>query len=294
MQTELSHSFKKKGIMKWTGIFVIAELILITILFNTSIAAQINPVYDAALNTLPENQGWSILHIGDNPTPTVSDQTLHQEATSEGSVDNWAASPTGTINFDSSDTFVLRAELKVLMSEYNTLGTQWRAGYGLSIVDEQNRVFIVGISDTGVRLTTSAQWLEEDSSSFYSFGTTSAFNDYQLEISNGTAKLIINDSSVLMLSAGSPQSLTNWDSNQVRFGDFSLLAESRTDLHFISFQHIPAFIACDPCFPWKNHGEYIRCVSHWVEEMVYTGYLTEEEGHVLVSIAARSDIGKKN
>ena len=293
MQKELTSSLKKKGIMK-KRIFVIANLILITILFNTPISAQINLGYDAALNTLPEIQGWSIHQIGNNTTPTVSDQTLHQEAISASSIYNWAASPTGTIDFDSTNPLVFEAEIKILMSEYNTFPNYWRTGYGLSIVDEQNRVFIVGISDTGVRLTTSTQWLEVNSSSFHNFDTTGAFNDYQLEISNGNAKLFINDSLVLMLTAGSPQDLSNWVPNAVRFGDLSLLPESITDLHFIRLQQIPAFIDCDPCFSWKNHCEYIQCVSQNVRVMVSNGDLTKEEGHVLVSSAARSDIGKKN
>jgi len=295
MQPELSSSFKKKEIINWTGIFVIVNLILITILC-TSISAQINPGYDAALNTLPENQGWSILQIGNNTTPTVSNETLHQEAMSASSIYSWSASPAGTIDFDSPNLLIFEAEIKVIMSEYNTFADDsWRTGYGLSIVDEQNRVFIVGISDTGVRLTNaSTNWLEIYSSSFYHFDTTLAFNDYQLVISNSNAKLFINDSPVLMLTAGSPQNLSNWVTNAVRFGDLSLVAKSVTDLHFISFQQIPAFIDCDPCFPWKNHGEYIRCVSHGVEEMVYNGDISKEEGHVLVSTAAKSDIGKKN
>ena len=51
--------------------------------------------------------------------------------------------------------------------------------------------------------------------------------------------------------------------------------------------------ACDPCFPWKNHGEFVRCVAHEVEALVTAGLITEEEGDALVSSAAQSDIGKK-
>ena len=57
---------------------------------------------------------------------------------------------------------------------------------------------------------------------------------------------------------------------------------------------------CDPCgnpatgLPWKNHGQYVRCVAHAVEDLVVGGNLSEEEGDALVTSAAMSDIGKKD
>lgn len=51
---------------------------------------------------------------------------------------------------------------------------------------------------------------------------------------------------------------------------------------------------CDPCFTWRNHGEYIRCVASTIADLVDAGYLSEAEGDALVSSAARSDIGKRN
>jgi YVTN family beta-propeller protein/YD repeat-containing protein len=51
---------------------------------------------------------------------------------------------------------------------------------------------------------------------------------------------------------------------------------------------------CDPCFPWRNHGEYMRCVAHAVEELTDAGLLGQEEGDALVSSAANSDIGRNN
>jgi len=50
---------------------------------------------------------------------------------------------------------------------------------------------------------------------------------------------------------------------------------------------------CAPCFAWKNHGEYVRCVAHAVESVVVGGYLSEEACDELVSAAARSQVGKK-
>jgi hypothetical protein len=39
---------------------------------------------------------------------------------------------------------------------------------------------------------------------------------------------------------------------------------------------------------WKNHGQYVRCIAHAVENM----NLPEEEADVVVSAAAKSNVGK--
>ena len=49
---------------------------------------------------------------------------------------------------------------------------------------------------------------------------------------------------------------------------------------------------CSPCTAWRNHGEYVRCVSHAVDELVGAGQISEEVGDALVGSAARSDVGK--
>lgn len=49
---------------------------------------------------------------------------------------------------------------------------------------------------------------------------------------------------------------------------------------------------CYPCLDWQNHGKYVRCVAHAVNDLVDAGFITEDEGDVLVSSAAQSDIGK--
>jgi len=50
---------------------------------------------------------------------------------------------------------------------------------------------------------------------------------------------------------------------------------------------------CDPCFRWKNHGEYVGCVSSAVSAQVECGAITEKEGDALLSSTARSDVGKE-
>jgi len=50
---------------------------------------------------------------------------------------------------------------------------------------------------------------------------------------------------------------------------------------------------CDPNADWKNHGQFVRCVAHETDALIELGVLTEEEGDVLISTAAQSDVGKK-
>lgn len=49
---------------------------------------------------------------------------------------------------------------------------------------------------------------------------------------------------------------------------------------------------CNPKDSWRNHGEFVSCVAHSVNELVDSGYLTEEEGGAIVAKAAQSDVGK--
>jgi YVTN family beta-propeller protein len=44
---------------------------------------------------------------------------------------------------------------------------------------------------------------------------------------------------------------------------------------------------------WKNHGEYVSCVTQAVEDPAVAGLITEEEKGDIVSDAAQSDCGKK-
>jgi len=43
---------------------------------------------------------------------------------------------------------------------------------------------------------------------------------------------------------------------------------------------------------WRNHGEFMKHVNGVVDRLVSTGELTEEEGEVVISAAARSRVGK--
>jgi hypothetical protein len=50
--------------------------------------------------------------------------------------------------------------------------------------------------------------------------------------------------------------------------------------------------ACNPGAPWRNHGEFVRCVTAECEQLVAAGVLTDAQCDVLVGQAGRSHVGK--
>lgn len=52
------------------------------------------------------------------------------------------------------------------------------------------------------------------------------------------------------------------------------------------------FDACPLTDPWKNHGQYVRCVAFHSEELLSQGLISQEEADAAVSAAARSTVGK--
>lgn len=50
--------------------------------------------------------------------------------------------------------------------------------------------------------------------------------------------------------------------------------------------------SCPANSNWKNHGKYVSCVAHTSEEYRDMGVITQEEKDMIVSEAAKSDIGK--
>lgn len=43
----------------------------------------------------------------------------------------------------------------------------------------------------------------------------------------------------------------------------------------------------------KNHGEYVSCIARISEEFLEQGLISEQDKDIIVSEAAKSDIGKK-
>jgi len=52
-------------------------------------------------------------------------------------------------------------------------------------------------------------------------------------------------------------------------------------------------LACPCDNAWKNHGEYVSCVAHAVEDQVAAGLISQTEKGAIVSERAKSGCGKK-
>ncbi len=51
---------------------------------------------------------------------------------------------------------------------------------------------------------------------------------------------------------------------------------------------------CPPDIAWRNHGQYVACVSKNLEARIVAGDLSEEQKATLMPVAAQSDVGKPN
>lgn len=51
--------------------------------------------------------------------------------------------------------------------------------------------------------------------------------------------------------------------------------------------------ACPCANEWKNHGEYVNCVSQKVKELFQDEQVTGEEGSAIIAKKAKGECGKK-
>jgi hypothetical protein len=45
---------------------------------------------------------------------------------------------------------------------------------------------------------------------------------------------------------------------------------------------------------WKNHGDYVKCVTHAAEDLLFAAFISEAEKDALIALAGRSACGHKN
>ena len=51
---------------------------------------------------------------------------------------------------------------------------------------------------------------------------------------------------------------------------------------------------CPPDADWKNHGQFVKCVTKFANAWLKEGLITGAEKGAIVSEAAQSDVGKSN
>lgn len=219
----------------------------IVVLATGSAPAQQCRHYDAALGTLPDQQGWtrsenrpSAITMGVAAGMLSFDTTPFVGATCAG------GSPTTPVEdqfvfwsaatpFDLADGAALTIDLRVHASEYNSSGCiGWpRPGFSLGFIDSNGHRFWVGLGSSTIFLAndgyvpfTSAGVVQA------AFNTTGAFHVYRLEGNGASATLRIDGVAVLSLSSfGAPQGVPP----QVFFGDPTVWANSDVDIRSVAF-----------------------------------------------------------
>ncbi len=225
------------------------------VLLSAGIARAEVITYDAALGTVPTEQGWNneLANSGSVGDYQVEDATsgkaLHLNTwSSDGAtnpdINSWNAKSVSGFDFTSSDATVLTAGIDVNKSNYGEAGagdkTFWRAGYALTMTDRNNRHIILGIGDSEVRLTTdSGNWFNTNSSVVATLDTTVPI-DYKLVAQDSLFKLFIGNAAdpLLTLGIGTPNPAGDRQ-NTFRFGDISQLAGSDTWVSYVNASTVP-------------------------------------------------------
>jgi hypothetical protein len=194
--------------------------------------------YDASLDTLPDAQGWTF-YQNDNggptpPAPTVSGGILYQGPTTVSGYQSWNTASTPLPDFTGTTAFSMTAQVKIINSDYYDDGNQWKPGYAIYMADPSEHTFVLGFSDTGVRLSTNGNAvLDANSGPLVPLDTTSSFNTYQLDVVSGEASLFVNGSFLTSLAVGGAGSYAY--SNFVSFGDPTYTGGSQTELTYLSY-----------------------------------------------------------
>lgn len=211
-------------------------------------AAETFRVYDAALGTPPQQQGWDFIQEGAAPpappAPTVSGGLLLQNTTSASGTQYWSQrlDPAQFAPRDfTQGTHVLTARLDLLSSTFFNNGSLRRAGYYFWMSDALGRYFYLGIAQDRV-------WLDRDADA-PSGGPAAVFfnatgvHDYELRIDASGARAFIDGNLVTSAALGGVGLNAP---NRVAFGDLSLLGSSQSRLSNVRYNAVALASATVP------------------------------------------------
>jgi len=207
-------------------------------------SARAQREYDAANGTLPEAQGWTYIGSNASPTPSVSGGILFQNSLTNNATQAWRRTDIVNDFNIGSPRFFFETNIKVDQSDYiNFLGSSgdaWRTGYMMYVADNDGHSFILGLTNNGLRLSTDQNGVTDAlSSPFLNFDTTSGFNTYRLEVSNGIGDLYANGSLLTSLPVGQTYSGV---SNRVLIGSFpgGIQPGGSTEMHYLDYGVVTA------------------------------------------------------
>jgi hypothetical protein len=180
------------------------------IMGSAAASAQIDWLgkYDPTLGTLPTAQGWSIFENGPQPAPFVAGGQLFQGPTSFPLQQYWTRSDIVT-DFASAAGLVVEADLRIVSSNYEPgLLNAWRTGYIILLSDSSQRTAVLGIADTGIRISTDSHELNSASSAFIPLDTTSTVKTYQLKANAFGVTVSVNRVPLATLPLGTSNSVS--------------------------------------------------------------------------------------
>lgn len=191
---------------------------------STWILQTLRPIivgsYDASLGTLPSAQGWTLEEIGAaSPPYSVGGGELRQGPTSPSGNQGWGID-NAQANFASQAGQVFELDARVVASTFDPNGSgpgNWRAGFTLLIVDRNLRLVALGLTNSGLVVSTDRNFALSTSVNV-PLDTTSAFRRYRVEVNSTGTRVFVDD--VLAASLGVPQP-TFLITPKAYFGDLS-------------------------------------------------------------------------
>jgi hypothetical protein len=187
--------------------------------------------YDAGLNTLPEQQGWTVVNnLPDNPPVILNDLLISDTTVLQYLY--WSRTDK-YICFPADQGVIVEFELKINTSQYVEISeNRWRTGYAVWITDYQGRTCSIGIADTGVILSNHFDWIYTNSSLFVPYNTTDGFHVYRFVVQNNIAQLKIDGNPVVSLAVGAVGQDTP---NTILFGDGTYHAAHNAELAYLRY-----------------------------------------------------------
>lgn len=155
-------------------------------------------VYNPALGTLPQAQGWSFLGSYNAPT-TVAGGQLTYGPTTFGGTTYWGHNPTDLVDF-SSQTVFIEADIRLTGAGFGNVSGFRRGGFSLYLEDDFGRWIIAELGDNHISLGNDNN---RTSDPVAVFDLTTDFHVVRLEAGPTGARLLVDGVQQLTLNLGS-------------------------------------------------------------------------------------------
>ncbi len=161
--------------------------------------------YDAALGSLPTDQGFAYTGTIAQPIDT-NGVTLMHGPTSSADVSAWQKQfPAGTINFSNS-TWSATLNLRLTGSDFGTYSGARRAGYHVFLSDDAGRWIIAELGTNSIGLRNDSVGLNDPA---MTIPLNVDFRTVTLEAGPGGARLLVDGQQQLTLAMGTGQTTRN-------------------------------------------------------------------------------------